>query len=105
MGGIYYSSSHSFISSYAGRRRFVLLTSIRRVELPLILATILGIFLENHAKTRLADDHSGDYTLGLWFQALPQQYEPVAQLVEQRTFNPWVVGSSPAGLIFTLAVM
>ncbi len=24
--------------------------------------------------------------------------EPVAQLVEQRTFNPWVAGSSPAGL-------
>lgn len=28
--------------------------------------------------------------------------EPVAQLVEQRTFNPWVVGSSPAGLSFLL---
>src|ERR1700733_12570846 len=25
--------------------------------------------------------------------------ELVAQLVEQRTFNPWVVGSSPTGLI------
>ena len=22
---------------------------------------------------------------------------PLAQLVEQRTFNPWVVGSSPTG--------
>jgi hypothetical protein len=31
------------------------------------------------------------------------QNEPVAQLVEQRTFNPWVVGSSPAGLIVVSA--
>ena len=26
--------------------------------------------------------------------------EPVAQLVEHRTFNPWVAGSIPAGLNF-----
>jgi hypothetical protein len=28
----------------------------------------------------------------------PAAAEPVAQLVEHRTFNPWVVGSIPTGL-------
>ena len=28
-----------------------------------------------------------------------ERREPVAQLVEQRTFNPWVVGSNPTRLI------
>lgn len=27
-------------------------------------------------------------------------YGPIAQLVEQRTFNPWVEGSSPSGPTF-----
>ena len=29
-----------------------------------------------------------------------QKHEPVAQLVEQKTFNLWVLGSSPSGLTF-----
>jgi hypothetical protein len=29
--------------------------------------------------------------------ALPSRAGPLAQLAEQRTFNPWVVGSSPTG--------
>jgi hypothetical protein len=30
------------------------------------------------------------------------QVGPIAQSVEQRTFNPWVDGSSPSGPTFTL---
>ena len=30
---------------------------------------------------------------------------PLAQLVEQRTFNPWVVGSSPTGPTFFFVLL
>ena len=30
--------------------------------------------------------------------------DPVAQVVEQLTFNQWVAGSSPAGITFTISI-
>ena len=35
---------------------------------------------------------------------LAQTVGPLAQSVEQRTFNPWVVGSSPTGPTFIAVV-
>ena len=31
------------------------------------------------------------------FESGEGHYTPIAQLVEHRTFNPWVLGSSPSG--------
>ena len=33
----------------------------------------------------------------MWFNAISYYSGPLAQSVEQRTFNPWVVGSIPTG--------
>ena len=37
-----------------------------------------------------------------WWQANKQQYAPLAQLVEQWTFNPCVPGSNPGGRTMTI---
>jgi hypothetical protein len=34
----------------------------------------------------------------------PEKVGPIAQSVEQRTFNPWVDGSSPSGPTFKILV-
>ena len=92
-------SSNGFLATFLLPARLPdLLCRRRRADTPLPPRAVVGCLLKMGHDAALPPPFLYLLDVEVQYSWLFQQLEgPLAQLVEHRTFNPWVVGSIPTG--------